>query len=327
MSRKKSRPTPRRSREQATPAPPVVEYSTDALRQWCLANRSYVLGAVVVVAAAFVWAYWPTIGQLVAAWQSHADYSHGFLVPPLALLFLYVRRDRMPANWKPAYWAGGLLVLLSILMRWGGARIYLDALDGYSMLIWMAGVVLFFFGWRILWWSAPSLLFLIFMVPLPYRLESALRLPLQELATNISTYALVVLGYPAIADVNVIRVGDHTFGIAEACSGLRIFVGILALAVGYVIAVRRPVWIKALLVLSVLPVTLVANSTRIVVTAMLELRFSSELAHKFSHDIAGVVMIPFAACLFGLILLYLASLVKWEANASVEDVVKRQIAT
>ena len=51
---------------------------------------------------AVMWSYWPTLGQLVATWSSQADYSHGFLVLPLAVLFLWLRRDRRPSQWRPA---------------------------------------------------------------------------------------------------------------------------------------------------------------------------------------------------------------------------------
>ena len=327
MSRKKRKQKRRiQVQSDAPESLPKPEFVVTDLHVWWKDHLALGVALIAGLMAAFAWAYWPTLQLLWYTWGSHADYSHGYLVCPLAILFLYLRRDRMPDTWSPAWISGGALLMLSIFVRWAGARIYLDALDGYSILIWAAGVIVLCFGWRVFWWASPSLMFLLFMIPMPFRVETALRLPLQALATQISTYALVVLGYPALAETNVIRIGESTFGIAEACSGLRIFVGILALAVGYVIAVRRAAWIKVLLIASVLPVTLVANSTRIVVTCLLELQFSSAAAQKFSHDIAGLVMIPFAALLFGLILWYLVSIVKWQDSVSVDQVLKSQIA-
>ena len=111
--------------------------------------------------------------------------------------------------------------------------------------------------------------------------------------------------------------------MAEACSGLRIFVGIAALAFVYVVLVRRSWWIKSLLLLSVLPVTLIANSTRIVVTCLLQMYVSGEAAHKFSHDIAGYVMIPFAAALLGLTLWYLGKMLHEEKVGDLRPYVRR----
>ena len=190
------------------------------------------------------------------------------------------------------------------------------------MVLWVAGVVVAVAGWRVLWWALPSVAFLLFMIPMPFRLEHMFRQPLQDLATRISTATLVMLGQPAIAEANTIRIGEAQFGIVEACSGLRIFVGIAALAFVYAVVVRRSWWIKGLLLAAVLPVTLVANSTRIVVTCLLQIYVSGEASHKFSHDIAGFVMIPFAALLFGLVLWYLGRLIREVKVASVGDVIR-----
>jgi len=264
----------------------------------------------VVVGAAFVWAYWPTILELVHIWNTVPDYSHGFLVVPLAVYFLWARRDRFPETRGNTAWPGLLLILLGIGMRMVGARFYAGSLDGWSMLLWAAGVVWLIWGSKVLWWSLPSIAFLWFMVPLPYRAERWLSLPLQRIATKLSCWTLQALGQPALAEGNMILLGESRMEVEQACSGLRIFVGVVALAFAYVIIFRRAWWEKALLLVSVIPIALIANSTRIVLTGILNQYWSGEVAHKFMHDIAGWVMIPFAAGLFAAGLWYLGKLVK-----------------
>lgn len=281
---------------------------------------------IVIVAClfvAFAWSYWPTFQMLVKTWETQPDYSHGYFVLPIALWFLWVRRDRFPVlPLRPAIIGGLALVLLSACVRYAGSRFFVDSLDGWSIMVWTAGVIAALAGWRVLIWCLPSVLFMWFMVPMPYRLESAFRQPLQELATKISCATLVVLGQPAIAEGNVIRIGTVQFGIEEACSGLRIFVGIAALAFAYIVVVHRSWLIKGLLLLAILPVTLVANTTRIVSTCLLY-NYSEEWSYKFSHDIAGFLMIPFAAVLFGLVLLFLRRLLPEVPVTSVSDVIRR----
>ena len=133
------------------------------------------------------------------------------------------------------------------------------------------------------------------MVPLPFRVEHALSRPLQQSATSISCWTLQSLGVPAIAEGNAILLDDSRMEIEQACSGLRIFVGIVALAFAYVMVVRRPWWEKTLLLAHSVPVALVANATRIVVTGLLNRWISGEAGHKFNHDAAGWVMIPYAS--------------------------------
>lgn len=279
--------------------------------------------AVAVVSAAFLWSFWPTLAWMVRSWESEPDYSHGYLVVPIALAFLWVRRGRFPAEGvQPAVLGGLLLVVAACVFRWGGDRVYLESADGWSMMIWLSGVVALACGWRVLWWTLPSIAFLWFMIPMPFRVETALRQPLQNLATKISCAALQILGWPAIAEANVIRIGDTQFGVEEACSGLRIFVGIGALAFAYLVVVQRSWWIKGLLLVGLIPITLLANCTRIVVTCLLHEAYSSELADKFSHDIAGFVMIPFAAVLFGILLWYLGRLIREEDVQTIGEVVR-----
>lgn len=146
------------------------------------------------------------------------------------------------------------------------------------------------------------------MVPIPFRAESWFSVPLQGIATKLSTAVLVSLGQPAIAEGHTILLSEHTLFVEEACSGLRIFVGIFALAFAFVLFSRWSWWQKGIVLVAALPVAIIANSIRIVATGLLYQWVSSEAAHGFSHDVAGFVMIPLAAALLWLLLVYLDKL-------------------
>src|SRR5688572_27915061 len=64
-----------------------------------------------------MWAYQPNMGEMVHAWATRAQYSHGYLVPAFAALLLWLRRDKLDvAAMKPTYW--GLAVLfVAVAMR------------------------------------------------------------------------------------------------------------------------------------------------------------------------------------------------------------------
>ncbi|MFV2069809.1 MAG: exosortase/archaeosortase family protein [Pirellulales bacterium] len=140
----------------------------------------------------------------------------------------------------------------------------------------------------------------------------------------MSAWTLQSLGQPVLAKGNTILLGEHQLEVEQACSGLRIFVGIGALAFAYVIVVRRTWWEKLLLLLSALPIALLANSARIVVTGLLYQLVSGEAARTFSHDVAGWVMIPFAAALFGVVLWCVGKLTREIELVDVSAVIQRQ---
>lgn len=278
--------------------------------------------AAAPILAAFVWSYLPTLADVVHQWNTQSDYSHGYFVVPVALFLLWVRRDSFPGWSGRIVWSGLILFAASLALRWLGGYYFLGSVDAWSMVVWVAGVVCVLAGWRVLLWASPAIVFLFFMIPLPYSGERMLSVPLQGVATTFSTVGLRFLGQPALAEGHTILLGDARLEVVDACSGLRIFVGILALAYAYLVIVRRPVWQKAIVALSVIPVTLIANSTRIVVTGLLSQYFSSEAAHTFTHDLAGWFMIPFAAGLFALVLWYLNRAFVAEETLAPESLLK-----
>jgi exosortase len=283
------------------------------------------LAAAAVLTAAFAWSYWPTLLGLVATWSREPDYSHGFLVLPAALYLLWERRERFPGLSGCIHWGGASLIVASLAVRVVGARYYLDPVDGWSILLWLAGLVWLFGGPRVLRWSWPAIAFLLFMVPLPYRIETGMSHQLQSIATNMSAWVLQCLGQPALAEGNVILIGDLApLQVAEACSGLKIFVGIMALAVACVILIRRAWWERAILLASALPIALVANTTRIAVTGLLYQYVSDEAAQAFTHNWVGYVMIVYAAGLFAVLLWFMGKLVREVEVVEVGTVLQRR---
>jgi exosortase len=276
-----------------------------------------------ILAVTCVWSYWPTIISLIDTWNKNPDYSHGYFVVPIAVYFLWARRGFFPGIPRKLAWAGLLVLAASIGLRFVAARFFLGGVDGWSLPLWLAGAVWFLAGAEVLWWSLPSVVFLWYMVPLPYGMERWLSLPLQRIATVISCWTLHCFGQPALAEGNTILLNDFHLEVEQACSGLRIFVGILALAFVYLVRIRRSWWERALLIFSVIPVALISNATRIVATALLYQFVSSEAAHKFTHDMAGWIMIPYAAALFALVLWYLGSMFCEEEQIDVGDVLRQ----
>ncbi|MFO7907985.1 MAG: exosortase/archaeosortase family protein [Planctomycetota bacterium] len=261
-------------------------------------------GVVLVLAVSFGWSYWPTIVDLVDTWETQPDYSHGYLVVPFAIYLLWARRDLFPGGAGRVAWWGLAPIGLSVGMRYVGAQWYLGSVDAWSMILWLAGVAWMLGGWRVLTWSLPGLAFLVFMVPLPWRYERLLSVPLQKIATRASCWVLQLLGEPAMASGNTLVFEQQRLDVAAACAGLRIFIGAIAIAYLYAVLCRRGLWERLFLLVLAPPIAVVANVARIVVTGMLYQHADGETAEHFFHDTAGWAMILFAASLYGLVLWY-----------------------
>ena len=286
-----------------------------------LRMRLFAAGVLIVV---FAWSYWPVINDLVVQWTRVADYSHGFLVVPLAIGFLWYSRDSFPGLSPRISWMGAALILLAGVMRIAGSYYFLAALQAWSIPVWIAGCTWLLFGSSVLKWAAPAIGFLVFMVPLPFTVENMLSLPLQAISTQVSLFIFQFMQQPAIAEGTTILLGDQPLEVARACSGLRIFFGIAALAYGFIIFFERPFWTKMSLVLAIIPIAILANSFRIVMTGLLYQFDLGDVAKQFSHDFAGIVMIPVAALLFAITLKYLDKLFPIYSQIDMESLIRRQ---
>jgi exosortase len=269
-----------------------------------------------------IWSYWPTLVALVETWSREPDYSHGFLVIPVAIYCVWLRRATFPGWDANSPLIAVALLLVAIAMRVAGARFFLTFMDGWSILPWVAAVVTAAGGRRLLWWCLPSIGLLFFMIPLPYSIGNELSYPLQRIATKLSVAGLQVLGQPAFADGNVILLRNDRFEVAEACSGLRLFFSILALTYGYIAIIQRPWWEKVGLCVVAIPVAIVANASRIVATAILYQLTTSESIRQFAHDSAGWGTILLAGVLLAGCLYYFRWLIQEEEELDLAGLVR-----
>jgi exosortase len=207
-------------------------------------------------------------------------------------------------------------------MRGAGDVFFFTFLDGWSILPWTAAVTAALGGWPLVRWAAPAIAFLIFMVPLPFSMENDLSGPLQRIATTVSTTALQCLGQPAIAEGNIIWINEVPLEVEQACSGLRLFVGVIALTYVCVVMLERPWWERVVLLLACAPIAIAANSVRIVATGVLYGLTSSEAIRKSIHDIAGIGMLLVAGLMFLPLLWFLRKLIREEEVIDISAVVK-----
>lgn len=289
-------PPPRASENPMGPIAKIPSAVRATIERVLCVDRATLVAAAIVATVLAV-SYWPAMTGLVRRWWREEDQVHGFLVPIAAIAILVVRRD-MLAGFRPRGSLWGLpLVALAGLMRWVSARYLLALVDPLSLLPLLAGGVLFVGGWRALRWSAPAIALLFFMVPLPGLAAGLLSHPLQRAGTIVSTYALQTLGLPAIAFGNVIQLTDTQLGVVEACSGLRMMMLFFAVCLAYAFLAKRPWLDRALIIASAIPISLLANVARIVLTGVLHELVSPQWGDVLFHDLAGWFMMPLAVVL------------------------------
>ena len=248
-----------------------------------------------MLAACLIWSYWPTITELFEFWGSNDDYSVGQLVPLVALCLVWRERAHLAReNLRPSWW-GSVVVALSQVMRFAGVYYAYGSAERYSLILLVSGTILLITGrdiWRRLVWIQ---VFLLLMVPLPGRVHNLVSLPLQDWATFLGVFALELLGFHVAREGNVLHLdNDTTVMVAEACSGLRMLTAFIFTAAVLSFLLRRPLWQKLTILLSSIPIAILANGIRVLATSVFMHQTRSPATEQQFHDLAGLLMMPLA---------------------------------
>jgi exosortase D (VPLPA-CTERM-specific) len=256
-------------------------------------------GLLAVSALGLGLAFRPALTDLYASWMSREEYSFGILVPFIAAFLLWQRRDRLAAIRFEPGWAG-VGVLGAGLALGAVAHVATAAtLAQYAFVASLAGVALAAVGRRAFAVLAAPLAMLLFMLPLPELLLGELSRTLQLVSSQLGVWLIRLAGVSVYLEGNVIDLGTMKLQVVEACSGLRYLLPLLTLGCITAFFFRAPLWQRALLVASTVPITLLMNSARIALIGVTVEHFGRAAAEGLLHDFEGwVVFMTCMAVLF-----------------------------
>jgi exosortase len=252
-----------------------------------------------VLTALLAGLYWKILHALVVQWMDDPNYTHGFLVPAFSFYLIWRQRTTLQTLSR----TGSLLGFPVMLI--GAALLYLGDLgaDNFlmrsSLIVILGGLVLFHLGRRIFRAVLFPLAFLFFMVPLPGVIFYAITFPLQHLAARQAAWALETLGVPVLLDGNIIHLAQLSLGVTEACSGIRSLISLLAGAVAWAYLFLPLGWSTIFFVAATLPITILANAARVILTGLIGQYLGVEYASGFFHEFAGLAI--YASAFAGLL--------------------------
>jgi len=245
------------------------------------------------------WLYFGTLSNLVGQWWNDPNFSHGFLVPLFSAFILWQERSRLagvaaqPSSWGLPVAALALCVLIVGVL---GAELFLSRV---SLLLLIAGLVVFFRGWRFFRAVLFPWAFLILMVPIPAIIFNEITFPLQIVTSKVAAFALPLAGVPVLRQGNVINLPAMPLEVAQACSGIRSLLSLLTVSVIYGYLSESRVWVRVVLALASIPIAVAANSLRIVGTGLLVQYWDPDKAEGFFHLFSGwLIFVVALAMLF-----------------------------
>jgi exosortase len=248
----------------------------------------------VFLLAVFIWSNWFSLKDLWEIWQRSDEYSSGLLVPFLAAYILWVQREQFAScRIRPSLWGLPLFAAAQAIKFFGLFFMY-SSMERFSIVVSVAGLLLFLMGWDYFRKTFTVILFLCLMLPLPASIHSSLLLPLQSWSTASAVFCLEVTGYDVIRTGNIIDINGTTVAVIEACNGLRMIMAFFVIGGFIVLLSKRAKWEKILVFISGVPIALLCNTIRLTVTSIAFTYVKGDYWEKVFHDFGGYAMMPFA---------------------------------
>jgi len=257
-------------------------------------------GAWALAGVSFLLLYGQVLRGLVSDWATDDNYSHGFIILPFALFFMWERRRQVIESQAAPSLLGLLMVLVGAVMLLVGLLGAERFLTRLSMLIVLAGALAFVRGWTTVRVLAFPLAFLLLMIPIPGIIFNQIAFPLQLLASHAGQTMLSALSIPVLREGNLIVLANTTLEVAEACSGIRSLVSLLSLGIIYGYFTDDRPGVRTLIAMATVPIAILANAIRVAGTGTAAHYLGLDAALGFFHSFSGWLMFGVA---FGLLFL------------------------
>lgn len=258
------------------------------LRKYYIDRITFVLRVVLI--ASFILSYYPVWKRLVLSWYSSDQYSHGFFIVPITLYIIWQKKDVLGKTPITPSWWGLALVIFSLILYLLAHFAEIITVASFSMVLLLAGAIIYLYGFLIFKELLFPLVFLLFMIPIPGQIYSSLTIPLQLFVSNVSVWLASTIGISIYREGNVIHLPDRTMQVVQACSGLRSMVSLLMLSTIFGYFTLRSNFLRAVLFVSGLPAAILVNIIRVLllVTAFYYLNY--DLTTGTIHTLFGMTI-------------------------------------
>ncbi|HFD10941.1 MAG TPA: VPLPA-CTERM-specific exosortase XrtD [Crenotrichaceae bacterium] len=259
--------------------------------------------ALLAVFIAFV--FRDGIEHMIHNWNSQEEYSHGWLIPVVTGYLIWQEKEKLSLITPRSSWLGVGIAAFALFLFLLGELSTLYIIEQYALVILIFGLVLALEGYerfKLIW---VPLIMLFFMIPLPNFLYRSLSAELQLISSSLGVDMIRLCDISVNLQGNVIDLGTYQLQVVEACNGLRYLFPLMSLAFICAYFFKGPLWKRAIIFLSSIPITIFMNSFRIAIIGVLVEYWGIDMANGFLHDFEGwaIFMLCLAILIFEMWLL------------------------
>src|SRR5512143_30014 len=239
--------------------------------------------------------YYSAYSRLVGYDWAREDYNYCYLIPFVVAYLIWEKKDNWQKEASVPSWGGLFSLLPGLLLFWVGEL----AGEFFSLYIssWLVvtGLLWGHAGWKKLKTMAFPLFTSLFLFPLPNFINTKLTFNLKLLSSELGIKIIQLFGMSAFREGNVIDLGFTQLQVVDACSGLRYLIPLVLMGIMMAYYYHAALWKRAIIVLSSIPLSIVTNSLRISLTALLYPSQGRAAAEGFFHDFSGwaIFMVSF----------------------------------
>jgi exosortase len=251
---------------------------------------------------------------LTAHWHNISNYSHGPLIPLIAVGIVFLKRDAFArCRWESVPWGQGV-VALALLAYFVGVRGVQERVVVFSFILMLYGLTLVIGGRDVMRLLFFPITFLLLMIPLNF-LDDAIGFPLQIFMAKVSTVVLNWVGIETLRVGTSIRSEVFDFDVANPCSGIRSLMALTTVTAAFAYITQREQWKRWVMFLCAIPLAVLGNMCRVVGIALVGQVYGGGPAmriHDYSGFIVfGVALVAMLAIGFLLNFPYRAFVEKW----------------
>ncbi|SFR83375.1 exosortase A [Sphingomonas jatrophae] len=223
------------------------------------------------------------LADMAGIWWNSSTFQHCLFIAPITAWLVWQRRGGLARIAPRGWWPGLLLVGVGAVGWLLGDAAGVALARHLGLVLMVQGMVVATLGLPVARALAFPLFYLLFLVPAGEELVP----PLQTLTAKMCMALLALAGMPATLDGVFITTPHGWFEVAEACSGVKFLVamlafGALAANLCFTRLSRRIAFLAACIVVPVL-----ANGVRAWATIWVASKRGLKLADDFDHIVYG----------------------------------------
>ncbi len=219
-------------------------------------------------------------------------YSHGFLIPVIAIFLIWQKKERLMQIPIKSFGGGFYIFLGGLFLQIISAWWSISFTSGFSFLIVLIGLVLYFFGKKITKEILFPLGFLVFMIPLPLVVIAKINLKMKLFSAHWATLFLSkIMDLVAVRSGSYIKMAHCSLSVDDPCSGLKSLISLLALGAMFAYLIKTSRLKKLIIFLSSVPMALIANAIRVIFLCLVSEIYGTKIAMAgFFHNLSGLLV-------------------------------------